>query len=128
MRAKGPTAKRKHDSFPSVRILTQTKKLALRRGIWFKILNRVERGVIDLTVKCVDNIKSIKLAKLLTAITDKLQSAMESTVDRLVRTVGLPLARKISNIAINWGNCLASKWADDHSFARFLMLNFAKVK
>jgi hypothetical protein len=111
----------------SVGLLARAKKHALRRGVWFKTLNRVERGIIDLTVQCVDSIKSGKLAKLLTAIIGKLEYAMESIVDRLVRTVGLPLARKISNIAVSWGNRLASKWADDLGFARFLVVNFAKA-
>ena len=108
---------------PPVGILVEVKKLALRRGVWFKSLGRVERGVIDLTVKCVDVIKSGKLAKVVTAIIDKLRSAMESTVERTVRAVGLPLARKISSIAVSWGNYLAVRWADDLRFARYLALN-----
>jgi hypothetical protein len=60
---------------------------------------------------------------VLTAIMNKLRSAMESTLDKLVRNVGLPLAKKISDIAISWGNRLASKWAEDRAFARFLLLN-----
>jgi hypothetical protein len=127
MRGTGLKVKRELAGSPSVRMLAQAKKLALRRGVWFKTLNRVERGAIDLTVKCVDSVKSRKLAELLTAIIDKLQSAMESIVDRLVRTVGLPLARKISNIAVCWGNRLASVRADDRVFARFLVVNFAKA-
>ena len=110
-------------SSPSVGMLVEVKKLALRRRVWFTSLSRVERGVIDLTVKCVDVIKSGKLAKVVTAIIDKLQSAMESTVDRLVRAVGLPLTRKISSIAVSWGNRLAVMWADDLKFARYLALN-----
>jgi len=102
--------------------LAEFKKAALRRGIWFRTLNRVERGIIDLTVRYVDNIKSSRLANVLTAIMEKLQTAMESMADKLVRTVGLPLARKISNIAISWGNHSASKWADDRGFARYLAL------
>ena len=109
-----------HSRSPSVGMLVQTKKRALRRGIWFKTLNRVERAIIDLTVQCLDNIKSGKLAKLLTAITDKLQFAMESTVDRLVRTIGVSLAEKISSIAVGWGNVSAKSWASDLSFAGFL--------
>ena len=127
MRVEGLTANAKHHGFPSVEILTQVKKLALRRRVWFRLLSRVERGIIDLTVKCLDNIKSVKLAKLLTAIIGKLQSAMESTVERLVRNFGLSLARKISNIAVSWGNRLASMWSDDPAFARFLVVNFGKI-
>ena len=76
----------------------------------------------------MDNVKSSKLAKVLTAIIDKLEFAMERTVDRLVRIVGLPLTRKISDIAVSWGNQLASLWADDLAFARFLFFSFGKVR
>jgi hypothetical protein len=108
-------------------MLIQVKKLALRRGVWFRTLSRVERSIIDLTVICVDSIKSGKLAKLVEAIIGKLQSATESIFDKLVRTEGLPLARKISTIAVSWGNYSASKWAKDRAFARFLVFNFART-
>jgi len=107
--------------------LTDAKKTALRRGVWFRILNRVERGIIDLTVKYVDSIKSSKLAKVVMAIIQKLQISMESKVEHLVRTVGLALAQKISEIAVRWGNRLASSWAEDREFAKFLVLNLRKA-
>ena len=127
MRDAGLSIKRNLSGFPSVGRLAEAKKLALRRGVWFRVLDRVERGIIDLTVRYVVCIKSGKLAKVVTAIMEKLQSAAESIVDKLVRTVGLPLARKISDIAVSWGNRLASMWADDRSFAEFLVVNYAKV-
>ena len=108
--------------------LVETKKAALKRKVWFRSLNRVERGIIDLTVKYVDNIKSIKLAKVVTAIIERLTLAMETFADKLVRTIGLPLTRKISNIAVSWGNRLAFMWADDRGFARFLAFNFGGVQ
>lgn len=111
----------------SIGRLVEAKKSALRRGVWFRSLNRIERGIIDLTVRYVDNIKSSKLAQVVTAIIEKLQVSMETLVDKMVRNVGLPLAKKISEIAVNWGNRLASKWAEDRAFARFLMINFAKT-
>jgi hypothetical protein len=98
------------------------KKAALRRGIWFRALNRVERGVLDLTERYVDRIKSSKLAYVVTAILEKLKLATESAVDRLVRTVGLPLAQKISLIAQKLGNLSAQSWASDTSFACFLAI------
>lgn len=110
---------------PSVGKLVEAKKSALRRGVWFRALNRLERGVLDLTVKYVDSIKSSKLAKVVTAIIDKLQLAMESLVERMVRVIGRPLAQKIGSIAVSWGNRSASKWADDRAFARYLAMNFS---
>jgi hypothetical protein len=112
--------------FQSIAKLSEAKKNALRQGVWFRALSRVERGVIDLTVKYVSNIKSTKLAKVLTAITQKLQISMETMADKLVRTVGLDLAQKISKIAVGWGNLSASKWAKDRAFARYLAFNFNK--
>jgi hypothetical protein len=103
--------------------LTATKKMALRRKIWFKAITVVERGVLDLVVRYVGTIRSPKLAMIVTAILDKLTLAMESTVDRLIRTVGMSLSQKISAIAVSWGNQSAHKWADDHDFARFLAFN-----
>lgn len=96
------------------------KKAALRRGIWFRALNRVERGVLDLTVRYVDCIRSAKLATVVTAILEKLKLATESVVDRLVRSVGFSLAQKVSAVAVGLGNRSASRWAVDAEFARYL--------
>ena len=110
----------------SVVRLAEAKRAALRRGIWFRSLNRIERGILDLTVKYVDCVKSAKLAKIVSAILSKLKMAMESTVERVVRVIGVSLAQKISSIAVNWGNKSAVSWADDHDFALYLAMNFPK--
>ncbi len=121
------STKRSIGRLASIQELAKTKKLALRHGHWFRTLSRVERGIIDLTIRYVDNIKSTKLAQVVTAIIVKLQISMESKAEHLVRTVGLALAQKISEIAVRWGNCLASSWAKDREFARFLVLNLTKI-
>jgi hypothetical protein len=107
---------------PSVRMLAEAKKVALRRGTWFRVLNRIERGVLDLTVKFVDRIRSAKLVKVVTAIMEKLAQAMESAVKKMVRITGSALARKISGIAFGWGNRSALAWAWDVGFARYLVI------
>jgi hypothetical protein len=122
MRERGSTLTLQSGSSISIGKLAEAKRTALRRGVWFRSLNRVERGIIDLTVRYVESIKSTKLAKVVTAIIEKLQMTMESTADKLVRTIGLPLAQKISKIAVGWGNKSASRWADDRSYARYLVL------
>lgn len=107
-------------SVPSVGKLFEFKRAALRRGLWFRALDRLERGVIDLTVKYVGNIRSAKLAGVVMAILDKLKLAMESALDKMVRVFGRSQAQKVSSIAMAWGNCLASSWAWDTGFARYL--------
>ena len=111
----------------SIQALAQTKRFALRRGIWYRILNRIERATIDLTLRYVDSIKSSKLAKMITAIVDKLQTAMQSRLDRLVGTVGVALAIRISETAIELGNKRAYLWAKDPGFAKFLVVNCGKL-
>jgi hypothetical protein len=107
--------------------LLEAKKAAFKHRVWFRVLNRVERGIVDLTMRYVDEIKSAKLAKVLTAIMEKLAQATESIADRLVRTVGVPLAKKMSIIAVTWGNVSASEWAEDTAFARYLIFCWAKT-
>ena len=119
--------KRDNESLISFKAITEARKLALRHGVWFRSLNRVERGIIDLTVRYVDSIKSTKLAKVLMAIIEKLQATTETMLDKLVRTIGLPLALKMSNIALSWGNSLATKWAQDRSYAKYLALCLTKT-
>ncbi len=104
--------------------LAEAKRAALRRGVWYRALSRVERGVLDLTMKFVDSVRSAKLANVLTAIMKRLELAMENTAERLVRLIGRPLAHKISCIAVSWGNRSAFRWADDRDFARYLVTNF----
>jgi hypothetical protein len=106
----------------SVGRLVEARRTALRCGVWFRVLNRTERGILDLTVRCVDRIRSARLAKLVMAILIKLKLAMESAVERMVRVVGRSLAQKVSSIALSWGNVSALQWAEDPVFARYLAI------
>ena len=104
----------------SIRQLFEFKNSALRQGLWFRALDRLERGVVDLTIRYVDCVKSKKLAKVLTAILEKLQLAAESVFDKMVKSVGFAQAQKISGVALSWGNVGALAWAKDGGFARYL--------
>lgn len=103
-----------------VKMLTNIRRKALRKRAWFKVLNRAERAIISLTIRCVDKIKSPKLAHIITAILAKLKEAMESKVKKLMKTAGCALAQKISKIARTWGNILAFQWARDIGFIQYL--------
>jgi hypothetical protein len=107
----------------SVKKILVFKKTALRRGIWFRALSLVERGILDLTTQYIVTIKSTMLANVVSAILDKLRISFEGVVDRLVRTVGFSLARKVSIVAQLWGNRLAVAWAQDADFARYIAVN-----
>lgn len=128
MKVETATSSQHETNIPSISTLKAAKRTALRRKTWFRILNRLERGVIDLTVKYVQAIKSTELAKVVTAIISKLEATTENTIARMIRVFGQGLARKLSNFAMGWGNLCASKWAEDLAFARYLAINFAGTK
>jgi len=100
--------------------LAKIKTVAMRRGIWFRVLSRGERALVDLTMRFVKRIRSFLLARVVFSIVAKLLDAMESKVSRLMREVGQPLAQKLSGIAQNWGNSSAVSWIADPGFRQYL--------
>lgn len=102
--------------------LVRMKTKAIRRGVWFKTLTRSERAQVDLTLRVVLKVRSFLLARVLTSIIKKLLEAMESVVARLVRVIGRPLAEKLSQIARNWGNASAARWAKNLGFILYLTI------
>lgn len=102
--------------------LLKLKLKAIRCGVWFRALSRIDRALVDLTIKVAGRVRSFTLAKILFSVVKKLEEAFESKVLRVLREVGLPLARKLSLFAQNWGNSFAKNWASDPSFARFLAI------
>jgi hypothetical protein len=69
-------------------------------------------------------VRSLLLVKVLNSILRKLSRAAESMVSRLTREVGMPLAKKLSEIARSWGCKSANSWANDPGFIRFLAVNY----
>jgi hypothetical protein len=102
---------------------TQLVKLrvkAMRAGVWFKALPRIDRVLIDLTIKVAENIRSSYLAKSIFDVVGKLEGLLESSMLKSLRLIGRPLAKKISIIGQSIGNASAKNWASDSSFAFFL--------
>ena len=105
------------------------KTAALRNGAWFKVLQRIDRVLFNLTIKVVVCIRSIKLQKSIRLIISKLEDAMGRSCLAHLKKIGLPLAQKISFMAQKIGNISASGWAFDSSFVVFLaVMHINKVK
>jgi hypothetical protein len=110
----------------------QLKKLklkAIRAGVWFKALPRIDRVLVDVTIKVADTIRSFTLANKILTVIQKLQSVMESRFRRAVKEVGFPIARRLSLVAQKWGYKSAREWESDEGFARYLAaLSFNEPK
>ncbi len=101
--------------------LVRVRTRALRRRVWFRVLSRMERGLVDLTIRWVDKVKSGRLARVLVRILVKLVRALES---RMVGAVGRGrvLADWLSRLAVGWGDSAAYEWRFDLGFQRSLGL------
>lgn len=104
--------------------LIKIRQKAMRSGVWFKFLRRIDRVLVDLTIRVVDNVRSVTLAKSILALARKLEGFIESRVSRALREIGVPLAKKLSLTAQKWGNTFAESWASVPSFARFLAVMY----
>ena len=107
----------------SVSWLASLRRDALRRRVWFRILSRVERGVVDLTLRYVDQIRSLRLSLAISRVACKILGAFKSKFLNRVEAFGCDLAEKISKIAVAWGYVEASSWRRDSAFIRFLGVN-----
>jgi hypothetical protein len=104
--------------------IIKVKTRALRRGVWFRVLTRVERACIDLTIMVVERVRSRLLQKVLFFVIEKLEKAMESQVQRLMHEIGNNIAKNMSQIAKTWGNESAVKWVEDSGFILYLTITY----
>jgi len=102
------------------RSLTSIRRKLIRTGAWFRRLNTVERGILDLTIECVERVKSPSLADTLRRILVKVSEALKSQFLNRVWAIGEPLAQQASRIARSWGNLSSVNWARDTAFIQYL--------
>jgi len=103
--------------------LIKLKLKAMRAGVWFRALPRIDRVLFDLTIKVARcSVRSSILAKSILSITGKLEALLESKLARAIRDIGFPLAHKFSLRAQKWGNEEAKEWAEDAGFAQYLAI------
>jgi len=107
-------------SFLTKTQLIKLRLKAMRAGVWFRALPRIDRVLVDLTISVASSIRSATLAKNILTVMTKLEGLIESSLLRAFREVGLPLAQKLSSVAQKWGNIFANSWASDVSFIKFL--------
>ena len=102
--------------------IIKVKTKALRRGVWFRALTKMDRACIDLAIIVVERVRSRLLLKVLFSLMKKLEEIMESHVYRLMREVGGSMAEKLSAIAQEWGNKSAHDWVRDPAFIQYLVI------
>jgi predicted DNA-binding protein (UPF0278 family) len=100
--------------------LVEIRQKALRRGVWFKALDRIERGILSLTARIVYRVESVVLGIELAKIVRKLRDALKSGFVKRMEEFGLSFARRLAKQAVAWGYGGARSWASDLGFIRYL--------
>jgi hypothetical protein len=104
----------------TVQGLLKAKSKARKNGIWYEALSCAERAIIDLTIRCVEIIRSPTLARTITKIVSKIKQALGKSFLQKAQEVGSDLAKNLSLVASKWGHKTAQEWKDDHQFIKFL--------
>ena len=99
--------------------LLKLKRKAMRAGVWFRSLRRIDRALVDLTIRVAGTVRSFTLAKNILTVVRKLEDVMENRLLRAVREAGFPVARRLASFAQKWGNGSAKQWGSDVGFARY---------
>ena len=100
--------------------LMELKLKAKRAGVWFRALTRIDRVLMDLTMRVAQSVRSPVLARCILSVKRKLEEVLQGKLARVIREFGFPLASKLSLLAQKWGNRGALAWVEDADFARYL--------
>jgi hypothetical protein len=101
--------------------LAKLKTIAVRRGLWFRVLSALERAVVDLTLKVVERVRSSVLRGILKSIASKVVEALKSrSFKERAMAIGRALAERLARIAERLGNKRAREWAEDPNFVMYL--------
>jgi hypothetical protein len=101
--------------------VVKLKTIAVRRGLWFKVLSTIERAVVDLTLKVVERVRSSTLREALKSIASKIFNSLKARSFReRAMEIGRVLAERIAITAERLGSKEARKWTEDLGFIMYL--------
>ena len=103
-------------------LLRGIRSIALRKRVWYRALDKVERGIVDLTISVVESVKSLTLVRELAKILAKLREALKSAFTRHVEDYGYRKFVEVVRVAVSFGNGEALRWGSEQ-LARLLALN-----
>jgi hypothetical protein len=102
--------------------LSNIRAKAIRRRVLYRCLDVVERGILYLASRVVDDVRSSVLVEQLMLIVKKLGAAMMSGFMRHVESFGAEQVRKIVDMATGFGSVVACEWLKCTGFSKYLSL------
>jgi hypothetical protein len=101
-------------------ILVEARRRALRRGVWFKALDGVERGILSLASQIINTVRSSVLSVQLVKIIAKIRDACKSGFIKHLEQFGMTRVRVIQAQAFSFGYEGAKMLSNDFDFVRYL--------
>jgi len=92
----------------------------LRSRVLYRVLDKLERGILYLSSRILDHVQSKVLQIQILEIIAKLEDAMRSRFYKHVETYGCKQAVQIVRVALRLGNMVARDWLLGVDFARYL--------
>ena len=87
-------------------------------------MTKLERGIVDLTIKLFEEVRSRALSTALASVLAKLSGAVASGYLYRFEVVGKRLAEALSAAAVQWGHEDARFWRYNLSYIRCLGINY----
>ena len=105
--------------------LEELRLKAIRRRVLYGALDGVERGILYLCTRVVDEVSSPVLCVQLVEIVSRLREAMKNAFTRHVESYGFKRVIQLVDQAKAIGCKRASEWLHDMSYIRYLtFINF----
>ena len=101
--------------------LSGIRRQALRNRVWYSALDSLERGILTISAKIIDGVKSSLLSVQLVNIIAKLTDARKSGFVRYLEHYGVERVRVVQEEAARLGYSGATALSRDIDFIRYLM-------
>jgi len=102
--------------------LSRVRSKAIRRGVWFRALDTLERGILTLASHVVDRVESVVLGVEIVKILKKLNDAMKSEFTKWMEQYGFIKVKKLAAQAMEWGNRDAIQWISEVSYIEYVTM------
>ena len=96
---------------------------ALRRRVLFTALDREDRGYQYLTMRTLEEVRSVDVGRNIVKILIKLRKALKGPFVRMMEDYGVGKAWVLSKTAVWWGYRAAGGWAHEVGFSRYLTVH-----
>lgn len=85
-------------------------------------MDRVERGIVSLTVRLVERVESLVLGVELVKIVKKIRDSLKSRFANRMEVYGFQRVRELASRAVKWGHETSEEWISDLGFIKYVTM------